>query len=324
MAIRSRRAVLSEVELEVSEAGEPGAPLVVLLHGFPELAYSWRHQMQPLADAGYHVIAPNQRGYGGSSAPTVVDAYGTDRLSADVVELIDQVGAEQAAVVGHDWGAMVAWDMARLHPERVSTVGALSVPIPVWPMAPIELMRAAFGDRFFYILYFQEVGPAEAELEQDPRRTMARILWSASGDAFKGMPAEMPPAEGTGFLTHMSDPPDPLPAWLSADDVDVYAEAFRQSGFFGPLSWYRNLDANHARVGPIGVGAISMPSWFIGGTKDPVLAMNPTAVDTMAGQLPAFLGGVLVEGAGHWMQQERPGEVTSAMLDFLRRALSGA
>jgi pimeloyl-ACP methyl ester carboxylesterase len=318
--MQRRRAVLSKVELDVVEAGSPGDPLVVLLHGFPELAYSWRHQMRPIADAGFHVIAPDQRGYARSSAPREVDAYGTDELTGDVVELIDQAGAEQAVIVGHDWGAMVAWDMARIHPERVSKVCALSVPIPLWPMRPIELMRAAFGDSFFYIVYFQEVGPAEAELEADVRRTMSRILWSASGDGFSGALSAMPPAEGTGFLTHMSDPPTPLPGWLTDADIDAYTEAFTSSGFFGPLSWYRNMDANYDRLAAAGHGVerITMPSYFIGGTKDPVYALNPAAVDAMRSALPGFRTSTMIEGAGHWMQQERPDEVNAALLAMLQ------
>lgn len=315
--VRHRTAHVSGMTLQVTEAGPADGPPVILSHGFPELAYSWRHQLGPLARAGYHAIAPDQRGYGHSSAPREVEAYRVDHLCADLLGLLDETGHDQAVFVGHDWGALVVWELARLHPERVKAVVAVSVPLPQWPMAPTEAMKLAFGDRFFYILYFQPVGPAEAELEADPRRTMARILWSASGDGFSGPPAELPPMEGTGFLTHMSDPPEVLPAWLTAADIDTYARAFAHSGFFGPLSWYRNLDADYALVKDIPVSRIAMPSCFIAGERDPVLTMNPTAIDAMRAVLPDLRQVTVIPGAGHWTQQERPEEFNEALLGFL-------
>ncbi len=158
---RERVAHVNGVDLVVREAGEPGAPLVVLSHGFPEGAFSWRHQLPALAAAGYHVIAPDQRGYGRSSVPRDVTAYGIDHLTGDLIALVDEAGAEQAVFVGHDWGALIVWDLARLHPERVKAVVGVSVPFVQWPAPPTSLLRAAAGDRFFYMLYFQPVGPAE-------------------------------------------------------------------------------------------------------------------------------------------------------------------
>ena len=155
------------------EAGDPANPTIVLSHGFPELAHSWRHQMQPLADAGYHVIAPDQRGYGHSTAPTAIDAYGIDHLTGDLFGLLDHYGKDDAIFVGHDWGSMVVWESARLRPERVRAVVGVSVPCVDWPGPPTQLMRMVYGDRFFYILYFQQVGPPEAELGADARRTMS-------------------------------------------------------------------------------------------------------------------------------------------------------
>ena len=248
MTLESVRHAVNGIELDVFEAGDPAGPAVLLCHGFPESAHSWRHQLEPLAAAGYHVLAPDQRGYARSSAPGDVDAYGIDQLSGDLLGLLDDTGHEDAVFVGHDWGALVVWDLARLHPGRVRAVVNASVPYTPWPAPPTELMKAQFGDRFFYILYFQPVGPAEAELGADVERTMRTILWAGSGQA---LPDELPeplPAAGHGFLDSMESlgpVPSELPPWLTADDLAAYVDAFEASGFFGPVSWYRNLDANH-------------------------------------------------------------------------------
>lgn len=165
------------VRLRVTEAGERGAPVVILAHGFPELAYSWRHQIPVLAEAGYHVLAPDQRGYGGSSRPEAIEDYDIHQLTADLVGLLDDVGAERAAWVGHDWGAVVVWNAPLLHPDRVAAVAGLSVPVlPRAQVPPIQAFRQRFGEHFFYILYFQQPGVADAELNGDPARTMRRMI----------------------------------------------------------------------------------------------------------------------------------------------------
>lgn len=320
---RTRRvATAPGIELVVHEAGTPGDPVVVLCHGFPETAHSWRHQMQPLADAGFHVLAPDQRGYGHSSAPRDVEAYHIDRLTGDLLALLDDVGVDDAVFVGHDWGAFVVWHMGQLHPDRCRAIVAASVPYTAWPAPPTDLMKAMWGDRFFYILYFQPVGPAETELEADVRRTMHTIMWAASGEMYRGTPAEFPPAEGTGFLDSMAGLaggiPDELPAWLSQDDLDAYVDEFSTSGFFGPVSWYRNLDANHERTKHIAPTTLTMPCLFIGGTHDAVIAARPEYVDAMDGMLPGYRGKVMIDGAGHWTQQEAPAEFNDALLGFLR------
>jgi epoxide hydrolase A/B len=312
-----RRAV-NGIELDVVEAGDPDGPAAVLCHGFPECGYSWRHQLQPVVDAGYHVLVPDQRGYGASSRPTEVDAYGIEHLTGDLLGLLDATGHDDAVFVGHDWGALVVWDLARLHPERVRGIVNVSVPYTQWPAPPTELMRSLWGDRFFYILYFQPVGPAESEMEADVERTMRTILWAASGEAFPETMPEPPPMKGTGFLDSMEaigPIPAQLPAWLSEDDLAVYVDSFRTSGFFGPVSWYRNLDANHARVKDLPVP--SMPSWFIGGRRDVVIASRPGYVEAMEALLPHHRRTVLIDGAGHWTQQEAPGEFNQALLAAL-------
>jgi pimeloyl-ACP methyl ester carboxylesterase len=323
MTTTSRIAV-NGVELVVHEAGDRANPTVVLSHGFPELAHSWRHQVQPLADAGYHVIAPDQRGYGHSSAPTDVTAYGIQQLTGDLFGLLDHFGKEDAIFVGHDWGSLVVWECARLRPERVKAVVGVSVPYVEWPGPPVQLMRMVYGDRFFYILYFQQVGPPEAELGADPRRSMATTLHGASGVAVAGreMPTELPPMEGTGFLSQMSEPPalpyvGPEGPWLTADDLDVYAAEFANSGFFGPVSWYRNLDANAAAVAGMGADRLTMPSYFITGDVDVVRLMDPTGPERMRASLPDYRGDTIIPGAGHWVQQETPAAFNGALLAFL-------
>lgn len=305
------------VDLQVTTAGDPSGPCVLLSHGFPESAYSWRHQIPALAAAGYHVVAPDQRGYGFSSAPRNVDAYGIRHLTGDLVGLLDAFGHDDAVFVGHDWGAMVVWEAARLHPARVRAVVGVSVPFTAWPARPTDIMKAMWTDRFFYILYFQNVGPAERELEADVRRTMHTILWGASGEMYKGMPSEFPPMEGTGFLDMFTDIPDVLPYWLTSADLDYYVRQFENSGFFGPVSWYRNLDANFEVLKDLSADLVSMPSYFIGGEKDGVIAGRPEYVDGMNGLLPNYRGKTMIPGAGHWTQQEAPEEFNAALLGFL-------
>jgi pimeloyl-ACP methyl ester carboxylesterase len=313
------------VDLVVHEAGDRAHPTVVLSHGFPELAHSWRHQIRPLADAGFHVLAPDQRGYGHSSAPEAIDAYGTDSLTGDLFALLDHFGKDDAIFVGHDWGSMVVWEAARHQPERVRAVVGVSVPYVEWPLPPTQLMNMVYGDRFFYILYFQQVGPPEAELGADTRHTMAQVLYGASGEAVAGreMPTELPPMEGTGFLSQMSPAPalpyvGPEGPWLTADDLGVYADEFAHSGFFGPVSWYRNLDANQGRAVGLGADRLQMPSFFITGDVDVVRMMDPTGIERMEQSLPDFRGAAVIPGAGHWVQQETPAAFNDALLGFLR------
>lgn len=315
-----RRVAANGVELDVIDAGRDGAPVVVLVHGFPESSHSWRHQVDPLVDAGYRVLVPDQRGYARSSAPGNVEAYRTDHLGRDLLGLLDDVGADDALFVGHDWGSLVVWDLSRMHPERVRGVVNVSVPYTAWPARPTDLFRALMGDRFFYMLYFQEVGPAERELDADVATTMRTILWGGSGEMFGPPPDPLPPAEGTGFLDAIArgQPiPDGLPPWITDDEFDVYVDQFTASGFFGPVSWYRNLDADYELTKDLPAPAV--PAAFIGGTRDGVIAGRPEAVEAMETMLGDFRGAVMIDGAGHWTQQERPAEFNAALLQLLSR-----
>jgi pimeloyl-ACP methyl ester carboxylesterase len=304
------------VQLRVIEAGDRGAPVVVLAHGFPELAYSWRHQISALAEAGYHVLAPDQRGYGGSSRPDAIDAYNIHELTADLVGLLDDVGAERAVWVGHDWGAIVVWNMPLLHPDRVAAVAALSVPPLPRPHKPPTLaFRRTFGENFFYILYFQEPGVADAELDGDPARTMRRMMGGqpALNDQSAAMRMLAPGPEG--FIDRIPEP-DGLPDWISQDELDHYISEFSRTGFTGALNWYRNFDRNWETTAEIVDAKISVPSLFIGGTADPVLTF--TRADRAAEVITGPYQQVMIDGAGHWLQQERPDEVNATLLEFLK------
>jgi pimeloyl-ACP methyl ester carboxylesterase len=309
------------VDLNVFEAGDPSNPTVLLCHGFPEAAYSWRHQIPVLAEAGYHVVAPDQRGYGQSSLPKDVADYGILDLVGDLTGLLDHYGKDDAIFVGHDWGALIVWEATRLAKERVRAVVGVSVPAVAWPGPPTQLFKMVYQDNFFYMLYFQPVGPAEAELDADPYESIRKIFWGASGQGF-AMPTGMVPMEGNGFLTHMPEPP-PLPwvldgrEWFTQADLDFVAEQYRRSGFFGPVSYYRNLDANYEIVKDLGLDQVTMPSFFIGGTNDPVLVMDDSGLERMKNMLPDYRGAVMLEGAGHWTQQEKPAEFNDALLGFL-------
>jgi epoxide hydrolase A/B len=303
------------VRLRVVEAGDRGAPVVVLAHGFPELAYSWRHQIPALAEAGYHVLAPDQRGYGGSSRPDAIDAYNIRELTTDIVGLLDDVGAERAVWVGHDWGAPVVWHAPLLHPDRVAAVAALSVPAtPRSRVAPTQAWRKTFGENFFYILYFQEPGIADAELNGDPARTIRRLMGGlrTSADKTAGMRMVAPGPEG--FIDRLPEPDAP-PEWISQDELDHYITEFSRTGFTGGLNWYRNFDRNWELTAELADMKISVPCLFIGGTADPVLAF--TRADRAAEIVSGPYRQVMLEGAGHWLQQERPDEVNTILLGFL-------
>ncbi len=302
----------NRVRLEVTEAG--AGPVVVLLHGFPELAYSWRHQFEPLAEAGFHVVAPNQRGYGASSKPEPIEAYAVEELAADVAGLIRHFGGP-AVVIGHDWGAPVAWHTALRYPELVRAVGSLSVPHAARASAPpLELMRAAAGpDHTHYIDYFQQPGVAEAEFEADVEDSISGFVWSISGDAppderFKPIP------RGRRFIESFK-PPANLPSWFTAADLNVYASAFRESGFRGGLNWYRNVNRNWEQSADLAGAKVQQPALFVTGSRDP--ARNPLAMERLRDVAPDLRVFEVLDACGHWTQQERPAEVTRLLKTFL-------
>jgi pimeloyl-ACP methyl ester carboxylesterase len=298
--------------MHIAEAGT--GPLVLLLHGFPESWYSWRHQLTALAAAGYHAVAPDQRGYcgTGSAGPHDVGDYTMLHLTGDVIALMDALGAEQAVVAGHDWGAPVAWHTALFRPDRIRGVIGLSVPYRSrGSSAPIAALRRTLGESF-YMVYFQQPGVADAELSRDPAATFRKVFCSLSGD---GPPMGLIPPGG-GFLDAAAEPAQ-LPSWLSQADIDAYVGQYAEAGFTGPLNWYRNMDRNWELTAAWQHAPISVPALFIAGDRDPVLGFVST--DGLATFLPALTGSVILPGCGHWTQQERPDEVSAAMIEFLAR-----
>lgn len=303
------------INMHVAEAGS--GPLVVMCHGWPESWYSWRHQLTFLAENGFHAVAPDQRGYGQTDKPEDIDQYTQLHMVGDIVGLLDALGEQTAVIVGHDWGAPVAWNSALLRPDRFPAVVGMSVPYsPRGDIKPTDGLKMAFGDNFFYILYFQEPGVAEAELEADVTATIRKLYYSASGDAPRpDTPPAPRPMAGTKFMDGMLDPAE-LPAWLTEADLDFFAGEFRRSGFRGGLNWYRNLDRTWNLMGAWRGAKIQVPALFITGERDPVRGFASEAGIRQA--VPKLTDLVLVDGAGHWVQQERPDEVNAALLKFLK------
>ena len=311
------------IRMHIAEAG--GGPLVVLCHGFPECWYSWRHQLRALAEAGFHAVAPDMRGYGQTDAPEEIEQYTLLHLVGDMVGLLDGLGAETAVIAGHDWGAPVAWHAALLRPDRFRGVIGLSVPFrPRGQTRPTTAMPQT-DDALFYQLYFQPLGVPEAELERDPRRTLRSILYSASADAPRrsGRGAAdddvgMVPRQG-GFLSRMVDP-DVLPSWLTEADIAFYAGEFTRSGFRGGLNWYRNIDRNWELLAPFAGARVTVPALYVAGDRDLVVGFR--GMDQLLANLTQFVpqlrARIMLPGCGHWTQQERAAEVSAAMLDFLR------
>jgi pimeloyl-ACP methyl ester carboxylesterase len=301
------------LRMRVALAG--AGPLVILCHGWPEGWRSWRHQIAALAAAGYRVAVPDMRGYGGAESPAAVEDYSILHLTGDVVGLVEALGEAQAVIVGHDWGAIVAWHAALLRPDMFRAVAGMSVPwSPPGDRSLPDVLRRMGLERF-YILYFQEEGRAERELDVDPEDALVRIYHSASGDSAGGGFA-MVPEEG---LLAAAPRPGRQPDWLPQDVLEEMAADFRTSGFRGGLNWYRNMDRNRDLLRPWRDRPILQPSLFVAGTRDAVIRFPgaASAIEAFGRTLPGLRGTVMVEGAGHWVQQERPDEVNAALLAFL-------
>jgi pimeloyl-ACP methyl ester carboxylesterase len=315
--ITHRAVQANGISVHIAEAGH--GPLVLLLHGFPELWYSWRHQLPALAAAGYHAVAPDLRGYGRSDAPEKVEAYSMLNMTADAVGVLDALGEDTAVIVGHDWGAPIAWHCALLYPHRFPAVVALSVPyMPRPPAPPLQLLKQVYAGRFFYILYFQEPGVAEAELEADVRRTLRLVLYAASGDAPAGL-ALSRKASDAGFLDGMPEP-EGLPSWLTQEDLDYFVGEFRLTGFRGGLNRYRNMDRDWEEMPHLAGAKVQQPALFIAGDRDTVRGF--TDVEAMKANVPNLRGVVMLPGCGHWTQQERPEEVNAQLVSFLKSLVS--
>lgn len=321
MAVKFQNLAVNGVNYRVAVEGE--GPVVLLVHGFPESWYSWRHQMPAIAEAGFTAEAVDVLGYGGTDKPREIERYSMQNLASDMSEIARTLsGGEKAIVVGHDWGAPIAWNSALLHPETFKAVGALSVPYsPPGERMFLDVMDDVFTKRglFFYQIYFQKEGIAEAELERDPRDTIRRFYYAVSGDAPDGTwPKDKP--NTMGMLDMLPDP-DPFPAWLTEEDIDYYEAEFKASGFHGPLNRYRNHPRDHAYLRSRDDLNIHQPALFIGGDRDLVLKMLPgvDVVERMRKYVPNLQTGVVLKGVGHWTQQERPQEVNDLLVPWLKQ-----
>jgi pimeloyl-ACP methyl ester carboxylesterase len=311
------------IRVHVAEQGS--GPLVLLCHGFPESWYSWRHQLKALAQAGYRAVAPDMRGYGDTDRPAEIDRYTLFHLVGDMVGVLDALEEKNAVIVGHDWGAPVAWHAALMRPDRFRAVVGLSVPYrPRGRVAPTTVMPQD-ADSMFYQLYFQAPGVAEAELEADARVSLRKTLYSGSGDVPRRNPGTassgvgMVPRTG-GFLSRTRDPAS-LPPWLTEADIDVYAQQFKRSGFRGGLNWYRNIDRNWELMAPFAGASVNVPALYMAGDLDLVVSF-PRMKEVIADlprYIPQLKASIMLPGCGHWTQQERPAEVNAAMIDFLSR-----
>jgi pimeloyl-ACP methyl ester carboxylesterase len=291
----------------------------VLVHGWPESWYSWRHQLPALANAGFRVVAPDMRGFGETDAPTAVEDYNIQKLTADVIGLLDALGEKNAVVVGHDWGAAVAWSCLLLYPDRFRGLVAMSVPYRGRsPESPIEIMKKTYGDNFFYMLYFQEPGVAEKEFDADPRGILSRLY--VSPDSPREAPAVTDPKRAAGGMIARLGAPKSAPLWLTQADLDYYVGEFRQAGFVGGINYYRNIDRNWQTTAQLAHARITRPVLFVAGEKD--LVLRGASAEQLTATMGKFVGDLrgvtLYPGVGHWVQQERPDEVNKAVIEFLK------
>ncbi len=299
---------------------EGRGPAVVLCHGFPELAYSWRHQVPALVGAGFRAIAPDQRGYGATDRPDGVAAYDIHHLTGDLVGLLDALDLERAVFVGHDWGGLVVWQMPLLHPDR--TAGVIGVNTPYLPRAfapPVTMLRQLFGDNH-YICHFQTPGVADAALARDPRRVFTQLM--RRGVPIADVEARLAARGAMPNMVEMVYEGEPLGAPLLADEeLAVYADAFARTGFTGGINWYRNIDRNWETTPELAGASVTVPSLMVTAEWD--AALRPEMAEPMRPLVPD-LEMHMIRGCGHWTQQERPDELNAIMVDWLRRRLGSA
>ena len=305
------------IRLSLYGAGPVEGRPLWLLHGFPECWHSWRQQIAPLVGAGYRVWIPEMRGYGQSSAPQEPAAYDLITLCGDIQAAMDGLGQREVAVIGHDWGAPVAWHLALLEPQRVRAVVGMAVPFGGRPKRPaIAMMRQLYEGRFHYILHFQAPGVAEAELDADPARTLRMMMHNGSAAVPKDFFLQEKPASA-GLFDGLEDP-GVLPVWCSEADFAVYLETFRGRGFYGALNWYRNFERNWQRTESLQGRLIEQPALFLLGDKDMVGTLEAYTLSQMPHWVPN-LEQRLLKDCGHWIQNEKAAEVNACLLDFLGR-----
>ena len=300
------------INLAVHEMGE--GPPVILIHGFPELAYSWRHQLPALASAGYRAIAPDMRGYGGSDKPPQVDDYTIQKLIGDVEGLMAALSIDKAVVIGHDWGAMLTWQMALLSPQRMAGLITLNIPhIPRPPINPINYMRWKLG-KDFYIVNFQKSDEADRRFAEDPRRfinVMMRRRQFSRGPSATGSKKRRP----LNLIAALDQDQPAGEALLSAEELDVYADAFAAGGFTGPINWYRNWAQNWKSTKGVDQ-TVRVPALFVGAANDIIISQSQ--IEAMRPFVPD-LEIQMIEECGHWTQQEKPDELNRIIIDWLTR-----
>jgi len=292
---------------------EGDGPLAILLHGFPRCWYLWRHQIDPLKAAGFRVAVPDQRGYGASSCPVRIEDYNILDLAADVIGLADALGEEKVYLVGHDWGCIVSWYTALLYPHRLHCVMGLSVPF--LPMGPWAVNPPGLEELFWYIRYFQTPGVAEAELEADIDRTFRFVHGARDEAAGTTGAANIKPRDASFFGD--GPPPENLSPAITAEDHAYYVASFAQSGFRGPLSWYRNISCVPTLTPWLENAKVQVPAYFLAGTDDPVLQFSAGSYDAQDANFADLRGKQLIDDAGHWVQEEKPEETSNAIVEFL-------
>jgi pimeloyl-ACP methyl ester carboxylesterase len=305
------------IRLAYYEAGPRQGVPIVFCHGFPELAFSWRHQIAALAAAGRWVIAPDQRGYGLTPGPEAVEAYDMDHLTGDLAGLLDHLGVDKAIFAGHDWGGIVVWAMPLLHPDRVAGVIGLNTPFtPRLPFDPIEMFRAAYGEDM-YIVHFQKPGEADAQLGADVEKTIRFFMRLPKGalSEFESRPTERRNLALQDALAKY-DPATDEHQFLAPDELAVFVDAFKRTGFTGGINWYRNFTRNWEKAEALPRRIDGIPCLMLMAEHDVVLP--PSMTERMPEQIQD-LERVLIEGSGHWTQQEKPAEVNAAILDWLDR-----
>ncbi|HZZ47015.1 MAG TPA: alpha/beta hydrolase [Pseudonocardia sp.] len=341
MALTPRTLNAAGHRIHAVEAGS--GPLVLMVHGFPESAHSWRHQMTALADAGYHAVAIDQLGYGRSSKPRAVEEKRITRLVDVAAGVVEALGESTATIVGHDWGAPVAWTAAWIRPTVFTSVVGVSVPFggrglmglpgsPFGEVPPSTVERAIAGEgRLFYQEYIHLPGIAEADAERDLRQWLTNIYFSLSASAIPPLPALESQDEIVEFLRgsaacvelgkDWSDyftTPETLPAWLPQEDLDVYVEDFERSGMTTPFNSYRTSDLDWELLGPYADTPLTVPALFVGGDRDVPTLWGHEALRRFPEVAKDVRGSVILEECGHWVQQEKPEEFNRVLLEFLR------
>ena len=315
MEFTHRVVAANGIRIHVVEAGT--GPLVLLVHGFPESWYSWRNQLPVLAAAGFRAAAIDVRGYGRSSKPVGVDQYRMLKHVADNVGVVHALGEETAIVVGHDWGSPIACNSALLRPDVFTGLGMLSVPYaPAGRTRPTDAFRLMGGDDEFYIEYFQQPGRAEAEIEEDVRGWLLGFYFGASGDAPPG--GSIATVTRGGTMRERFTLPEPLPGWLSEADLDFYVSEFERGGFAGPLNRYRNVDRDWEDLSAFAGSVITVPAVFIGGERDGPTVWGAGSIARFSQTVPRLVGSHILEGCGHWVQQERAERTNELLVDFLQ------